>query len=167
MKRLSLMIVVLWPAIGWADEASDCRAGKDPDMRINACSALIQSSPKEATAYHARGLAHQAKGDLASAIADYTKAIELNADLGMAYESRGRAYAEKGDYTNAVADVNKAGDLKPKVEQRGKTVTSSVQKAKAPDPVKEKKALPRAKAEEEPKLPKDAWSDWAPGRYGG
>jgi tetratricopeptide (TPR) repeat protein len=55
-----------------------------------------------------------AKDDIDRAIADYTRAIELNPNYGPAFEARGRAYARKGDYIRAIADVTRASELAPK-----------------------------------------------------
>src|SRR5262245_2761644 len=74
-----------------------------------------RSSIGHPVAYHSRGDARQRKGDLDTAIVDFTKAIEINPALARAYESRGRAYASKGDYTRAVADVTKASELAAKL----------------------------------------------------
>jgi len=47
------------------------------------------------------------------AIEEYTKAIELDADLAMAYVNRAVAYGNKGQYDLAIADCNKAIELDP------------------------------------------------------
>ena len=52
-----------------------------------------------------RGFAYQAdKGDFDAAIADYTKAIELNPEDADTYHIRGFAYADKGDFDAAISD---------------------------------------------------------------
>ena len=43
------------------------------------------------------------------AIADYSKAIELNPDFA-AYNNRGNVYNRQGKYTQAISDFNKAID---------------------------------------------------------
>jgi tetratricopeptide (TPR) repeat protein len=60
------------------------------------------------------GDAKQQKGDSDGAIADYTKAIELNPKDARAYSRRGRAKVSKGDYDAAVADCAKAIELDPR-----------------------------------------------------
>jgi tetratricopeptide (TPR) repeat protein len=53
------------------------------------------------------------KGDLDTAIADYTKAIELKPDDAEAYYNRGVAYGDKKLDDQAIADYTKAIELKP------------------------------------------------------
>ena len=52
-------------------------------------------------------------GRLDSAIADYSKAIELNSDDASLYAARGFVYLKKGDKDGAVADFSKAIEMKP------------------------------------------------------
>jgi tetratricopeptide (TPR) repeat protein len=159
------IMITAWPATTWADDKSDCRTGKDADVRIKACSALIQSDAKDATAYHNRGAALQSKGDLDKALADYDQAISLKPDYASAYDSRARIFVAKGDYTRAVADVTKAGELAPKVTVRPKTVPSATKSAE----VVAKPAAAPAKPKPAPKptvvakkQPQPNWPDWAP-----
>ena len=51
--------------------------------------------------------------DLEQAIADYSKAIELNPDDVLAYNNRGIAYTDLGDYERAITDYYKAVELDP------------------------------------------------------
>lgn len=52
---------------------------------------------------------HQGKYDLA--LADFSRAIELNSDYAMAYANRGVVYHEMGDYQSALPDFDKAIEL--------------------------------------------------------
>ena len=61
-----------------------------------------------------RGVAKGKKGDLDGAIADCTKAIELNPKSAVAYSIRGLAKGKKGDLDGAMADCNQAIELDPK-----------------------------------------------------
>jgi len=54
------------------------------------------------------------KGQYDKAIADYTKAIELNPRDAKAYNNRGNAYGNKGQYDQAIADYTKAIELNPR-----------------------------------------------------
>ena len=55
------------------------------------------------------------------AIADYSKAIEINPRFVAAYNSRAEAFVAKGDYERAVADVTKAGELGSQKERAGQS----------------------------------------------
>jgi len=103
--------VVLVSTAASADYKTDCLDGKDHDLRIKGCSAMIQHNPKDVLAYYNRGDAYGLNGEADRAISDYDKAIELNPNYAAAYTGRGRAFTSKGDYTRAVADVTKASEL--------------------------------------------------------
>jgi tetratricopeptide (TPR) repeat protein len=62
-----------------------------------------------------RGKAYQSQGKYEQAIADYTKAIELDPEYTYAYISRGIAYADQEDYDQAIADYNQSIELDPKL----------------------------------------------------
>jgi tetratricopeptide (TPR) repeat protein len=53
------------------------------------------------------GIAKKANGDLDGAIADYTKAIELNPRYAAAYVNRGVARKTKGDLDRAMPTMTK------------------------------------------------------------
>src|ERR1700761_6490968 len=59
------------------------------------------------------GAAREAAGDVDGAMADYTKAIEMNQNAAVAYTSRGNDKCLKGDFAGAIADCDKAIELKP------------------------------------------------------
>src|SRR5205814_265023 len=73
-----------------------------------------QQKLKEANAYNKRGIAKGVKGDIDGAIADFTRAIELDPKYGTAYNNRGLAKKNKGDLDGAVADCTRAIELDPK-----------------------------------------------------
>ena len=64
--------------------------------------------------FNKRGLAKSDKGDLDGAIADYTRAIELDPKYASAYHNRGIAKSDKGDLDGAIADYSGAIELDPK-----------------------------------------------------
>jgi tetratricopeptide (TPR) repeat protein len=110
LPPLAAILIVSSPP-AFADVKGDCFAHRDYDVRITSCSEIIRSEPKNAIAYHNRGVAFQSKGDLDRALADYDKAIQLDPSYRSAYDARGRIYATKGDYTRALADVTRASEL--------------------------------------------------------
>jgi tetratricopeptide (TPR) repeat protein len=65
--------------------------------------------------YNNRGLAREAKGDHDGAIADYSRAIELDPKQPRVYINRGFAKQAKGDVDGAIADYNRASELAAKL----------------------------------------------------
>ena len=70
--------------------------------------------PSTADGYNNRGMARKAKGDLDGAIADYTKAIEIDPRDAHAYYNRGIARDDKGDHDGAIVDYTKAIEIDPR-----------------------------------------------------
>jgi tetratricopeptide (TPR) repeat protein len=89
-----------------ADARQDCQMLRG-DAAIQACDLAIGE------AYKNRGKAYLAKGDLDRAIADDTKAIEINPKDADAYYNRGYAYHAKGDFDQAIADYTKVIEIDP------------------------------------------------------
>jgi tetratricopeptide (TPR) repeat protein len=91
-----------------------------PDLRINGCTASIQSGKWKgsaiAWAYNNRCWAYNEAGDHDRAIADCNEAIRLDPKNATAYNSRGNAYHDKGDNDRAIDDYNEALLLKPQSE---------------------------------------------------
>jgi Flp pilus assembly protein TadD len=139
MAALAGTILFTLSAPSLAQDRSSCLEAKDYVKAVRACSDIIRSHPKDASAYHMRGTVLAKNGDLGQAIADYTKAIEISPNFAAAYNSRAEAYVAKGDYAHAVSDVTKAGEVdsrkahpvkakvavkpKPKVAARAATKT--------------------------------------------
>jgi Tfp pilus assembly protein PilF len=73
-----------------------------------------QPASREAMTYYWRGETDYQIGDFDKAIADCSKAIELDPALAKAYYYRGRAFNGKGDFEKAIADYSKAIELDPK-----------------------------------------------------
>src|SRR5262245_10139251 len=69
--------------------------------------------PVSAEEFSQRGIAHFEKHDFEGAIADFTKAIELNAQqLEFCFYFRGIALYQRGRLDEAIADLGKAITLK-------------------------------------------------------
>ena len=71
-----------------------------------------------AIAYSNRGAARSAQGDNEGAIADYTRAIEINPQLANAYANRGVVRNALGDKAGAIVDFQRAAEL---YQQQGQT----------------------------------------------
>ena len=66
-----------------------------------------------AQAYFDRGVASRNKVDFDSAIAEFTKAIQLDPKFARAYFARGLVYQDKGDTDRAIADFTRVIELDP------------------------------------------------------
>ncbi|BBM88035.1 tetratricopeptide repeat protein [Candidatus Uabimicrobium amorphum] len=82
------------------------------DQLIADYTAQIEQNPT-AESYNKRGVCHYNKGDYDTAIADFTKAIEVQGDFANAYDNRGACYHKQELYEQAIADCNKALQLNP------------------------------------------------------
>ena len=64
-----------------------------------------------ATQHNEQGMAFDEAGQYDNAIAEYTRAIEVDSNYAEAYSNRGYAYSNKGEYDNAIADYTRAIEL--------------------------------------------------------
>ena len=71
-----------------ADAKRDCEK-LSGDAAIHACDQAIRQYPHDAVSYANRGVEYRNKGDLDRAIADFTKAIEIDPKFAGAYNNRG------------------------------------------------------------------------------
>lgn len=95
-----------------ADVLSDCQESKNGEVRISACSQIIDNqstpAPVRADAYRARAGAYGERAAYAQAIADYTAALRLKADDVESYAGRGQARLAEKDVAGAIADLTQA-----------------------------------------------------------
>ncbi len=80
---------------------------------INYLTAEISKSP-DAFGYIGRATAWEERGELDSAIADFTEAIRLNPNSTFTYKCRGTAWMGKKEYDKSIADYGEAIRLDPK-----------------------------------------------------
>jgi TonB family protein len=99
---------------GTEPSKASAKTEKDPST------AEIQRDPRPwfenlrpGAAYIDRGRTYILQDDNDRAIADFTKAIELDPEGASAYNHRGVAYAGKLDFDNAIADFDKAIQFDP------------------------------------------------------
>ena len=69
---------------------------------------------KTAEEYFQSGIAARKQGNITQAIADYSKAIEINPDFAWAYFYRADAYAVQGNFSQAATDENKVKEIRTK-----------------------------------------------------
>jgi clan AA aspartic protease (TIGR02281 family) len=129
-RRMRSGIAVVVPAILLftcvavfaASDREDCTDTDNPDQKIATCSRVIaddaESAPNRAQAYRNRGAAYYEKGEFERAIADFSEAVKIDANVvppyfALAYSRRGLAAAEKKDYDQAIADYSEAIKLNP------------------------------------------------------
>ena len=93
MLRIATLLAVLVIAAppAFAETSSDC-ASDNHEVAIPACTQLIQKNPHDATYYYNRGISYRETGKLDLAMADYTRAIELNPKYFEAYNNRGNLF---------------------------------------------------------------------------
>ena len=118
---LSLTVCLTSPV--WAGGLDDAKAGNTAyqegnyDEAIKLCTKAIASGELSredlSKVYNNRGEAWDGKDDSDKAIADYTKAIELDPKFADAYLNRGLALANKGAFDKAIVDFTKVIEIKP------------------------------------------------------
>jgi len=92
-------------------------AKESGDQAIAVCTSLISSGKAQlsdlARIYQTRGFAYALKRDQSSAIADYSKAIEIDPDYAVAFYRRAYALGATGDLDRAISDYDEAIRLNP------------------------------------------------------
>ena len=118
---LAATIAMSGPA--WAETGDEnwdrCKdVHNDPDLRIGACTAIIQSGRETtsnlAAAFSNRCTGHIDKREYDLAIEDCDQAISLDPRYAVAFYNRGIAYRSKGQYDHAIQDYDQAISLDPR-----------------------------------------------------
>jgi len=78
---------------------------------------VIQKSPHKERPLNNRGLIFSTQGKLPQAIADFTKAIEINPTYTNAYINRGFMYNKQGDFNLAILDYSRAIEINPRLPE--------------------------------------------------
>lgn len=92
------------------------------------------AAPETAAAHLERGNAYQELGKAELALADWSRAIELDSGLAEAFTARATHYRVKGDAAKALPDLNQSIQLDPTVDgyfQRGQVYAALGQWSKA------------------------------------
>ena len=95
---------------------SDCKqARQSPEKSIGACTTLLSEGPVScrAEAFHSRGTAFAAQGDLGKAISDISEGIRLDPDQAYRFQERGELLVKKGEFRSAITDFNEAIRMDP------------------------------------------------------
>ena len=122
--RLVLLLVcglaLQWPSsgAGHADEVEDCKNIDQPERSVPACTEAIQGKPADrellAALHGFRGISHARLGNFELAIADFSRAIEINPQDEDAYRERGNVYVATGALDKAVSDFSKMIEINAK-----------------------------------------------------
>ncbi|SFW75280.1 Tetratricopeptide (TPR) repeat [Amycolatopsis australiensis] len=85
--------------------------------RLAFCTSLAENtaldSAHRALAYGERGALHQGMKEYEKAVADFTRALELDENLGWARAFRGDTYRDLNRYDDSVADLSRVIEAKP------------------------------------------------------
>jgi len=125
-RRCSIYLLLAFLALASASAGAQTRGagrdyGSDPrraegdhNRAAGGFDLVTAFSPSHALAYFKRGNARKEMGDLAGALSDYTRAIELDAGLPQVYNNRGNTLKAMGDYEAAIKDYDKAIEIHPR-----------------------------------------------------
>ncbi|MHC1789603.1 tetratricopeptide repeat protein [Solidesulfovibrio sp.] len=123
---LLLGLVLAFPAMAAANPNEDYVQGMtaatkgDMDTAIAAFGRIIANPAVDAknlaSAYNLRGMCHEVKNELQQALADYTKALEIDVKLAEAYGNRAMLYMKLGDEAKAREDATAAKRIDRKVK---------------------------------------------------
>jgi len=99
------------------DDLKACLSRSDERSAIHACSRVISSNRVQgkelARTHYGRGIKHRNHRENDHAIADFTKAIELDPNWPWPYVARGHAYSAQKRFAMAFADQETAIRLEP------------------------------------------------------
>lgn len=87
--------------------------GECSDAALTAADRLINSAPTNPAHFHARARIHVCRGDLARALADLNRTIELDQQRYDAFMERAAIYERSGKLPAAIADYTRSISLRP------------------------------------------------------
>lgn len=88
-------------------------ASTDPQAALAELTALNNQFPERPQVLVSRGQIYRQLGQSDNAIADFTDALAIDADLVAAYQGRGDIYLAQEQFADALADYNSAIDIAP------------------------------------------------------
>jgi tetratricopeptide (TPR) repeat protein len=118
---IGAIAILFFPgAIASAQQSQEwerCIGGGSPNVRIEACTAVIHSGSQTkwnlGVAFYKRGSAYNDKGEPDSAIADFNEAVKRGLYIADVLNNRGISHSMKSDPDHAIADFNEAIRLNP------------------------------------------------------
>lgn len=116
---VAILLAAVPPALAQQtdDTLAQCQdQSVEPKARAEACTSVIErgDADRKADAHLSRGLVREQAGDGEGALADYTKAIELDGENENAWFNRGNVHESLGRYEHAVRDYDKAISINDK-----------------------------------------------------
>lgn len=113
----ALLLACVLPAAAGIEEDNDACFRESGEAAIAACNRVIDA-PEASTAqlvdaYTNRGQEYYIKQDYPRAIADFSKAIELDPQAILAHGNRANARSVTGETDGAIADYTRAIELDP------------------------------------------------------
>jgi tetratricopeptide (TPR) repeat protein len=122
MQKISIILAIVLTALpAWAQvtatNKADCTRGAGDEVRLNACTALIQSGQLSAAdltiSYVNRAVVYNRMGRSDQAIADANSALATQPGFANAYGVRATAYRHQENFDLAIADDSRAIALGP------------------------------------------------------
>lgn len=98
----------------WKKTAVKTQTGQQLTELLDRCNNTIKQNPRSKEAYYQRGYLLGIIGCTTWAIADLTKAIEIDPCFAAAYTERGNCYLDFKNYSLARADLDRAIYLNPR-----------------------------------------------------
>lgn len=100
------------PADSRAEPPDVCARGRDPALRLKACTEVIRgaqySREQKAAALRGRGQVRAAAGANEQAVTDLTESLRLDPGNGATFQTRAEARLARGDRDGAIADFGEA-----------------------------------------------------------
>jgi tetratricopeptide (TPR) repeat protein len=95
------------------DQALQAQQQKDYSRAIDLVDKILAEDPANFIAFNLRGSAFMELGETDKALADYTRAVELEPLFAHSLYNRGRLLRLQGRYEESMADLQRAADLSP------------------------------------------------------
>ena len=114
---LAVVALAALPMVAAAEDRDPCKT-QSGELSVAECSRAIDSQQYTgrtlARLHVGRGMAYQAQGDLARAMADFNESMRVDPTYPGAYNNRGVIWYHKRDFNRAIADYDQAIQLDPK-----------------------------------------------------